>query len=155
MRTPILLIALLSIPAVADAQGAQSTQHAQNTQGSWRLRGARGLHVAVIDGESREWQGRLLEVAKDAITLEIGADARRFDIANVKRVDAHGDKVWDGALKGAAFGAVMAVIVGVPRFAGRAGLSYGLIGLGLDALNHCNHTIYRAPATTANVKVSW
>jgi hypothetical protein len=149
MRTIVLLMGLLLIPGAA---GAQSTPAAD---GGGRLRGSRGLHVAVIDGESREWQGRLLEVARDAITLEIGSDARRFEMTNVKRVDAHGDKVWDGALKGVAFGAVMAVLVGVPRFAGQAGLTYGLIGLGLDALNHCQHTIYRAPATAAGVSVSW
>jgi hypothetical protein len=146
MRAVIAVLTLLSIPAAAGAQGEED---------NWHLRSSRGLHVAVIDSDSREWQGRLLDVAKDAITLEIGADARRFDMTNVKRVDAHGDKVWDGALKGIAFGAVMAVVVGVPRFAGQAGLTYGLIGLGLDALNHCNHTVYRAPATSASVKVSW
>jgi hypothetical protein len=146
MRTSVLLAALFAVPSMVHAQGGNSP---------WQLRNARGLHVAIIDVDSREWQGRLLDVAQDAITLEIGADARRFEMTSVKRVDAHGDKVWDGALKGAAFGALMAVLVGAPRYAGQAGLTYAAIGLGLDALNHCNHTIYRAPATAAGVRITW
>ena len=109
---------------------------------------------AVIDGSSREWQGRLIDVAADVITVEIGSDARRFPLADVKRVDAHGDKVWDGALKGAVFGASLALITGLgARFAGQAAISYALVGVTMDALNSCTHTVYRA--APVSVTVSW
>ena len=46
----------------------------------------------------------------------------------MKRVDAHGDKVWDGALKGAVFGASLALITGLgARFALQAAISYALV----------------------------
>ena len=143
MRALILAVALVSIPSFTYAQEP------------WALRGSRGLHVAVIDGESREWQGRLLEVARDAITLEVDADARRFELANVKRVDVHGDKVWDGAIKGAVFGAVVGAVVGGGRFALQGAFAYALVGVGMDALNSCTHTVYRAPARAAGVKITW
>ena len=144
MRTVVMVVvAVLMAPSLAHAQEKLP------------LRVSRGLHVAVIDADSREWQGRLLEVAKDAVTLEIGADTRRFDLTDVKRIDAHGDKVWDGALKGAAFGALMGAIVGGARFAGASALTYALMGVGMDALNSCTHTVYRGPTRAAGVKLSW
>lgn len=148
MRTLMAATMVVLIPSLA---GAQPVGEAEGDRG---LRHSKGLQVAVIDGDSREWQGRLLEVARDAITLEIGADARRFPLDHVKRVDARGDKIWDGALKGAAFGAIVGALAVGGRFALPAALSYGLVGLGLDALNDCNHTVYRAPARAA-VRVSW
>jgi hypothetical protein len=33
--------------------------------------------------------------------------------------------------------------------------AYGMLGAGVDALNRCKHTVYRAPAPQLAVKVSW
>ena len=142
MRYLVITALVLAVPALAHAQDES------------RLRRSRGLQVAVIDGNSREWQGRLLDVAADAIVLEIDNDSRRFAMSEVKRVDAHGDKIWDGAIKGAAFGAVLGLIIGAGgRFAGQSAISYALLGVALDAMNSCNHTVYRARPVA--VTVSW
>jgi hypothetical protein len=153
MRTGCLLLVVLGFPAFACAQDTAP------------LRRALGRHVAVIDQTNREWQGRLIDVAIDAVTLEVAGDARRLHLSDVKRVDAHGDRVIDGGIRGAVFGAALALLIREPRFAGPAALSYGLIGLGLDALNDCTHTIYRSrasraaavppPRATVGISVSW
>jgi hypothetical protein len=143
MRIVTVFVAgcLLSVPALAQEPD--------------KLRSARGHHVAVIDADTREWQGRLLEIARDAIVVEIDSTPRRFALSSVKRVDAHGDRVWDGALKGVIFGALMASVLVGPRSAPGSAAIYGLIGLGADALNSCHHTVYRGPAQPAGVTISW
>lgn len=141
MRLFIITALTLAVPALAQAQSEIQLRH------------SRGLQVSVIDTDSREWQGRLLEVAADAVVLEIGSDARRFALSDIKRVDARGDKVWDGAVKGAIFGALVGLAVGAGRFATQAALSYALVGVALDAMNNCNHTVYRA--RPVGVTVSW
>ena len=142
-RILVTAFLVVVIPSLAVAQGTQS------------LRSARGHQVAVIDVDSREWQGRLLEIATDAIVVEVQSTPQTFGLASVKRVDAHGDRVIDGGIKGALFGAVIGSIVLGPRGALPAALSYGLLGFGLDALSSCHRTVYRTPATQAAVKVSW
>jgi hypothetical protein len=128
---------------------------AANAQNLGDLRAARGHQVAVIDADSREWQGRLLEVAQDQLTIELDASPRLFTLDDVKRVDAHGDSVRDGLVKGALFGLLVGAIVGDARTAAASSLSYALVGIGLDALNSCRHTVYRTPAATASIKLRW
>jgi hypothetical protein len=142
MRPLVIVLALFGLPSVVFAQEQD-------------LRSARGQHVAVIDQQNREWQGRLLEIAQDAIVVEVDSSARRFDLVAVKRVDAHGDRVVDGAIKGAIFGAFISMAVMGPRYAPGAMAIYGLIGLGADAMNNCHHTVYRAPATKVSATISW
>jgi hypothetical protein len=149
MRMFLMVVAMVVMPVWANAQdGVLDVNRG--------LRSARGYFVAVIDGDSREWQGKLLAIDTDSFTVEVEARPRRFELTNVKRVDAHGDRIWDGAVKGALFGGVMAGIVGGGRMAIGSAVLYGLIGVGVDALNSCKHTVYRAPAVSASVKVlSW
>ncbi|HUE86043.1 MAG TPA: hypothetical protein VMO26_08195 [Vicinamibacterales bacterium] len=144
MKT-ILVATLLAVvvPSLASAQ---------QTQALWS---ARGHHVAVIDADRREWQGRLLDIAGDAIVVEIDSAPQSFELSAVRRVDAHGDRILDGAIKGAIFGGVLGAIVAGPRFAWQPALAYSLIGAGIDAMNRCYHTVYRAPATKAAVTISW
>lgn len=142
MRSVVIVIALCGCPAVVCAQ-------------EQRLASARNQHVAVIDQDSREWQGRLLEVARDSIVVEVESSARRFELSAVKRVDAHGDRIVDGAIKGAIVGAVLSIAVAGPRYALGPTVVYGLIGLGIDAMNSCHHTVYRAPATKLSATISW
>jgi hypothetical protein len=149
MRKLLMVVAIVAVPVWANAQEAVA-----DTTGG--LRGARGSFVAVIDADSREWQGRLLAVENNFFVVEIDALPRRFELTRVKRVDAHGDRVWDGALKGALIGGVLAGVTLGGRAALGSAVIYGLIGVGVDALNRCNHTVYRAPAVSASIKVlSW
>jgi len=152
MRTLLIIAAIVALPSWAAGQDGTGDD-ASSRRG---LRSARGFLVAVIDADNREWQGRLIDVGMNGITVELEALPRTFEFARVKRVDAHGDRVWDGGLKGALFGGVIGgIVLGGRAIAGSA-LIYGLMGLGLDALNNCNHTIYRAPAVSASIKVlSW
>jgi hypothetical protein len=160
MRMFLMVVAMVAMPVWANAQQpvAKATGCCQDgvLDVNRGLRSARGYFVAVIDGESREWQGRLLAIDTDSFTVEVDARPRRFELTNVKRVDAHGDRIWDGAVKGALFGGIMAGIVGGGRMAIGSAVLYGLIGVGVDALNSCKHTVYRAPAVSASIKVlSW
>jgi hypothetical protein len=139
----LVMIASLMVPFAANAQSLGD------------LRAARGHQVAVIDSDSREWQGRLLEVAQDQLTIELDAAPRLFTLDDVKRVDSHGDSVSDGLVKGALFGLLVGAIVGDARMAAASSLSYALVGIGLDALNSCRHTIYRTPAASASIKLRW
>jgi hypothetical protein len=143
---PFLIpLAMLAFPLHAAAGQARA------------LESARGHQVTLIDDDRREWQGRLLEVSRDAVTIEIESTARQFSLARVKRVDSDGDSVVDGAVKGALFGGIMALLFANDARAIVGGaMVYGLIGTGADALNRCRHTVYRAPAVTASVKIaSW
>lgn len=134
---------LLLLPTRADARQTIS------------LEAVRGQHVFVFDSDRREWQGKLLIVAKDALTLELDSAPRVFPLSDVIRVDAEGDSVRDGTIKGAIFGALLGLLSTNDARGVVAGAAvYGVIGLGIDALNSNKATVYRAPAT-ALVKVSW
>lgn len=134
MRTLLVWVCLCTMAGAAQAQDTA------------RLRGARGLSVAVIDAESREWQGRLLDVGGDGVVVELSQGTRRFDWTQIRRVDARSDKIWDGGLKGSLFGVVVGTLLfRQGRRAAAAGMTYGLIGIGLDAMHSCRHTVYNAP----------
>ena len=122
-----------------------------------RLRDSRGQHVSIIDADRREWQGRLLEVAADALVIEFESAPRKFSVFEVNRVDADGDSVRDGLAKGAIFGGFIGLLAARDARAVLGGASvYGLVGLGLDALNNCRHTIYRPSAASARITLlSW
>jgi hypothetical protein len=146
MKRLVMCLSAVSLMAAAAAEAGQGRG----------LSSARGHAVAVIDADSREWQGRLLSVAADAITVEIDSDTKQFPLASVKRVDAHGDSVKDGLIKGALFGLLVSSFVQDARFTLTSVGVYSVIGVGLDALNSCNHTVYRGPAKGLQIKVaSW
>ena len=146
MRTLFIALVVMAAPALSQAQD------------DWHLRSAQGKQVTLVDATNREWRGRLLRVSAEDMTVDLGTSHRRFDFADVARVQAHGDKVWDGGLKGAIFGAAMAVVLGGgARVAGKAAISYAFIGIGLDALSNCRHVVYPAPAPapSASVTLRW
>jgi len=141
----LILLLILVLPTETEAGQPRRLEH------------ARGEHVALIDADNREWRGRLLEVAKDAVTVEVESSARRFRMDEVKRVDAEGDPVWDGAIKGALMGALVGGLVATnARQVAGSMLIYTLLGTGIDAMHRCRHTVYRAPAPSIRLKVaSW
>jgi hypothetical protein len=147
MKSLLIIVPLVFVlwPAAAEAQS--------------RLRSAEGQQVFVIDADRREWQGKLLEVALDSMTIEGESGVRRFALAEVRRVDSDGDGVRDGFIKGALFGLLPGLVA--TRATGNAGVAvasmavYGVLGMGIDALNRCKQTVYRAPAPQLAVKVSW
>ena len=129
MKRVLLVLPALCVLAATSVEAGQSRG----------LSSARGHSVAVIDNSSREWQGWLLSVAADAITVEIDSDVKQFPLSEVKRVDAHGDSVKDGLIKGALFGLFVSAFVHDARFT--------VTSVGV---------LYRAPAKAAQVKIaSW
>ena len=123
-----------------------------------RLASAEGRPVFVIDVDSREWQGRLLKATKDMLIIESEAGTREFQLTNVKRVDADGDRIRDGAIKGALFGLMLGALSsghGGGRIIAGGTVLYGLIGAGIDALNQSKHTVYNGPAPQASVTLKW
>jgi uncharacterized protein YcfJ len=144
----IVPLVLLLLPVASQAQSLS------------RLAGAEGRPVFVIDADSREWQGKLLKASKDTLTIESEAGIREFPLVKVKRVDADGDRIRDGAIKGAVCGLILGALAsgngtGAGRIVLGSAMIYGLIGAGVDAINQSKHTVYRAPAPQAQLTVRW
>ena len=132
------------------------------TASTQKLGSAEGQHVFVIDADSREWQGKLIKVSADALEIDGESGVRRFDLHNVKRVDSDGDRLHDGVIKGAVFGALMGMIFSTSEFRAQAmvgaGVSYALVGLCMDAMNNSKQTVYRGtpiPAPQIAMKLTW
>jgi hypothetical protein len=138
---------LLIVPIVLLACTVNATAQENPPRG---LTSAVGRAVFIIDGERREWQGRLLKVSTDALEMESDAGVRTFEVANIRRVDADGDGVGDGALKGALFGLAIGVLAtglqGGGQFVVGGMIGYGLVGLAIDAGCSSRHPIYHGPA---------
>jgi F0F1-type ATP synthase assembly protein I len=122
------------------------------------LNAAQGQEVFVIDSDRREWRGKLLDVASTSFTIDGQDGAQRFGLADIRRVDADGDRIRDGLIKGVLFGALVGLVTAqvfgaevIPQTV----LVYGAIGAGLDALNRCKQTVYRAPAPQLKATVTW
>ena len=152
MTRMLASFAMMLVAAPAFAQTA-STQ---------KLGSAEGQHVFVIDADSREWQGKLIKVSADALEIDGESGLRRFDLQNVRRVDSDGDNLRDGVIKGAVFGALMGMIFSTGEFRAQAmvgaSVSYALVGLCMDAMNHSKQTVYRGkptPAPQVAMKLTW
>jgi hypothetical protein len=146
-RLAALALVLLVVPVNVEAAGSN------------KLRSVGGKQVFVIDRDHVEWQGRLLESTDTSITIETSDGVRRFLLKDVVRVDADGDRVRDGIIKGAIFGGAVAGIFVAP-YAGahvipQAAFAYALMGGALDAMNHSKQTVYRGASPQLAFKVSW
>jgi hypothetical protein len=144
----VLVLVVLTCAGRAEAQ-------------SGKLKDSQGRLVFVIDEDRREWQGRLLKVSADALEVESDVGVRTFKLADIRRVDADSDSVRDGILKGAAFGLALGALTGGlqgggARFLVGGTLTYGLIGLIIDASCQSRHTVYHSNASPqVSMKVSW
>ncbi len=148
MKAAIVLtsLVLLLLPASVRAQSSSG------------LVSAEGRPVFVIDVDSREWQGRLLKATKDTLIIESETGTREFQLTNVKRVDADGDRIRDGAIKGALFGLILGALSsghGGARIIVGGTVIYGLVGAGLDAAHQSKHTVYNGPAPQLGVSLRW
>ena len=99
-----------------------------------------GQTVIVIDRHGGKTQGRVESVSAEALVVDYGR-SQTFAPADVRQVKKP-DRMWDGAIKGAALGVIPAVLFGaldcddcVPG--ALAALSIGVgagVGFGIDAL---------------------
>ena len=111
-------------------------------------RGVARVFVLLADG-GEEIAGHLLDLGPGGATLLVDGVRRDVPIASVLRVQTRGDSLWNGALIGAAVGAVTFALVAT-EYGGEA-VAFGLvttatwasIGASLDALLPGRTTIYR------------
>jgi hypothetical protein len=67
-----------------------------------------GLRVVVTTTDARRVRGRIDSIDESRLLLSTGATAREFSEADIREVRQRGDRLTDGALKGAGAGALVA-----------------------------------------------
>jgi len=139
--TRLLMIVAVALVASTVNASAQENQ-------TRALKSAVGRAVFVIDEDRREWQGRLRTVSADVLEVESDAGVRTFKVESIRRVDADGDGVRDGLLKGALFGVAMGLLAAfqAPEYLAATTVSYGLLGLAIDAACSTRHPVYHGAA---------
>ena len=136
MRT-LLVISLLAIGSPALAQS--STKAPSPCLPSSHID---KVVLTMADGTTRH--GSLLCLGVDELIVAGAGAVDRFRLDEVWKVRKAVDPVWDGALKGAAFG-LMPLLFGCPaECVLRNTAAYGLLGLAIDAIDTNRDTIYRS-----------
>jgi len=100
--------------------------------------------VTMVDG--RTLRGSLLCLGVDELMLAEKTAVNRFRLDEVRKVHKAADRVWDGALKGAAIGLVPLVFGCPAECVLRSAAAYGLLGLAIDAIDTNTDTIYGSPS---------
>ncbi len=153
----LLLVACLTLSELVPRPA--SAQTAQQLSG---LRSSNLQTVYVLDRSGAETSGKLLGLNPESIVLLVDGAERRFDMANVARIQKR-DSLKNGALIGAVVGLAMGfVTAGISdcpgyepggscsgfravTFATSVGM-YAAMGTGIDALVRGRSTIYAAPS---------
>jgi len=148
------LVILATIPAAASGQSIAER---------WpELASSRLLTVYVLDRSGLETTGKLLGLSPDSLVLLVAGVERRFDRADVVRIQKR-DSLKNGTLIGAAVGVAMGLAAaGLSDCPGRhpggacpgsraavALVSTGMyagIGAGVDAIIRGRTTLYQAPS---------
>jgi hypothetical protein len=120
-----------------------------------------GSTIYVLDDTGRETSGTLLRLTAEGIDLLVNGSPSHFNAAHVRRLQARGDSLRNGALVGAlvglGLGAAAALISDCPAArpdgcpGSRAAVvaistgAYAALGTGIDALNVGRTTLYEAP----------
>lgn len=137
MRT-LLMIVVLAIGAPALAQSSAEPQ-------CLPLNHLGQVVVTTADGTIR--RGSLLCLGVGELVLAERTAVERFRLDEVRHVRKAADPVWDGALKGAAFG-LLPLLFGCPaECVLRSVAAYGLLGSALDAIDTHTDTIYESRDT--------
>jgi hypothetical protein len=111
-------------------------------------RGVVRVFLQLADGDD-EITGHLLDLGPAGATLLVDGVRREVPIASVLRVQTRGDSLWNGALVGAAVGAVTFALVAAEYgdeavVGGLVGTAlWASIGASVDALIPGRTTIYR------------
>ena len=124
-----------------------------------------GDELRITRRDARETFGILQSVSSSSLTIATENGSQEVPLDLVRRVKRRGDRLWDGLVIGAAFGAVVSAATFVPcgsysswgtcddNFTtSRAGDAlagaavFGLIGLGIDAAHRGWSTVYRRPS---------
>ena len=124
-----------------------------------------GDELRIVRRDARETFGILQRVSSSALTVATENGSQDVPLDLVRRVRRRGDRLWDGLVIAAAFGAVTSAATfvpcdGYPTFGpcganfttSRAGDAlagaavFGLIGLGIDAAHRGWSTVYNRPS---------
>ena len=109
--------------------------------------------VRMNDGSSV--RGTLLCLSDQAVRLASDGQTTDALLADVKRIETRADRVWDGAVKGAAIPfflwAVFCHGCEGGEFFFKSAVTYSLIGLTWDALDANRKTIYARPSRSASL----
>jgi hypothetical protein len=127
-----------------------------------------GDELRITRRDARETFGILQSVSSSSMTIATENGSQEVPLDLVRRVKRRGDRLWDGMVIGAAFGAAISAATFVPcdsqaswgpcgeNFTtSRAGDAlagaavFGLIGLGIDAAHRGWSTVYRRPSGLA------
>jgi hypothetical protein len=149
-----------TVPVVAQSQAAPSRGPVSSFDELWtKLKS--GDTVYVIDTSARETAGTFAKVSSSSIALLVDGQIREIPLSDVRQIARRGDSLWNGALIGAAFGAVVVQVAcngGECTAGDRAGSTvlaagvWGAIGAGIDALIHGRTVVYRStPQRTARL----
>jgi len=146
---------------IPEAHGQQATSFEQ-----LQLLVKPGDTVTVTDSSSQISKGRIAELTNSSLRLVVGGvvrDIAATDVSEVKqrRSDSLGNGARNGAIAGAAFGTLSAIladcnsdscagervaVIGVTTFFGVG------IGVGVDALITRMHVVYRRPLGRTSVR---
>jgi len=107
---------------------------------------AQQLPVVVTTDTGEKLRGRLLSITDDTLTLTRAGQLQQIPLDHILTVVKPRDSVIDGLLKGIVIGAVPLLIWGTDgmeaRYAARFVLTWGLVGLGVDAITEDSFVVY-------------
>jgi hypothetical protein len=146
--------AMLSLVAALIAATAASAEEPARTLDE--LRRLTGPVVYVRDTAGNEMKGRLVQISDSGIMLLTDGITREIPQPEIAKIDRHGDSVRDGAVIGAALGAIGYIAVaradGVTANIAALPVAvffYAAMGAGIDAMITRRTEIYRAPSLSA------
>jgi hypothetical protein len=157
--TVLLGILLASLQGCAAARPAS-----QLSDLSRRL--PRGSTVYVTDVTRHETKGRIDDVSRAALTLDVNGTRQVFTVGTIRQIERYGDSLWNGIAIGAGIGAASALIsdpqyrpchnrpavlcadAQIPQRVLMIGVM-GAAGAGIDALYRRRHLVYQAPNQTS------
>jgi hypothetical protein len=148
-----------AIPVFAESRGGATRGPVSSFDELW-TKVKSGDTVYVLDSSARETTGTFAKASQASMELLVDGQIREIPLTDIRQVARRGDSLWNGALIGAAFGAVTLQAScgsalngsGECTRLGRVGLAmmgagvWGAIGAGIDALIHGRTVVYRSTA---------
>jgi hypothetical protein len=145
MRTTIAIVLLMAAPLQAqEVEGVPAVSPVQQEASSecWAVAAGR-VAVRMMDGTTLH--GTLLCLGKDDLVLS-GDSISKYSLDAVREIVRPADPVWDGAVKGAAVGAIILALCGgecANEYLLRAMVGYAAFGAILDGVDTHRAVLYR------------
>jgi hypothetical protein len=155
----LIIIGVLAAfgPVAAQAQSNPTSAESRLANFS-RIAKAAGESISFITSDGMVREGLLVSASADAITMKFAGGEQVFSKSTIASVERMRDTTGDGALTGAAFGALLGVLFvagGAPaEHVLRSAAVYGVIGWALDAANTNRQPLYRASSAGPTLRMS-